>query len=291
MSDGEKSPPLFYCPDREGVKSTWNLWEQATIKSRKENDMENMENLVVNTAENTENTAEQTAAPKMYSQEEVDAIIGKRVARTKAKIEKDYQRKYGDLESVLKAGTGKESVEEMTDTFKNFYAAKGIKMPEKPNYSDKDIEVLAKAEADDIIRLGFDEVVDEVDRLTRKGAANMTAREKAVFKTLAEHRQNAERVNELSAIGVTEDVSNSEAFKTFSKKFNPNTPVREIYDLYAKTQPKKEIKTMGSMKNSTVADSGVKEFYSRDEALRFTKNDFDKNPALYDAVRKSMLKW
>lgn len=251
--------------------------------------MENMENLVVNTTENTENTAEQT--PKMFTQDEVNDIVGKAKARTKAKIEKDYQRKYGDLESVLKAGTGKESVEEMTDTFKNFYAAKGIKMPEKPNYSDKDIEVLAKAEADEIIRMGFEDVVDEVDRLTRKGAANMTAREKAVFKTLAEHRQKAERMNELSAIGVTEDISGSEEFKVFANKFNSNTPIREIYDLYTKTQPKKEIKTMGSMKNSTATDSGVKDFYTRDEALRFTRKDFDKNPALFAAVQKSMLKW
>lgn len=254
--------------------------------------MEENKNLVVEEiTENVEQTTEETATPKMYSQEEVDAIVGKRIARTKAKVEKEYQRKYGDLESVLKAGTGKESVEEMTDTFKNFYASKGIKMPQQPNYSDKDIEVLARAEADEIIRGGFEDVVEEVDRLTRKGVAKMTAREKAVFKTLAEHRQNAERVNELTKLGVTEDVSNSAEFREFASKFNSNTPIRDIYDIYAKTQPKKTIKTMGSMKNSNAADSGVKDFYTRDEALKFTKKDFDKNPALFAAVEKSMLKW
>ena len=112
-----------------------------------------------------------------------------------------------------------------------------------------------------------------------------------VFRVLAEHRQNAERSNELVKLGVGEDVYNSQEFRDFASKFNANTPIKDIYDIYNKTKPKKEIKTMGSMKNNTSADSGVKDFYTRDEALRFTKADFDKNPALYDAVVKSMAKW
>jgi hypothetical protein len=47
---------------------------------------------------------------------------------------------------------------------------------------------------------------------------------------------------------------------------------------------------MGSMKNTTKEDT-VKEFYTRDEALKFTKEDFDKNPALFKAVENSMYKW
>ena len=251
--------------------------------------MEENKNLVTNVTENAEQTAEET--PKTYTQEEVDAIVGKRIARTKAKIEKDYHRKYGDLESVLKAGTGKESVEEMTDTFLKFYASKGIKIPQKPSYTDKDIEVLARAEADEIIRGGFEDVVEEVDRLTQIGAANMTAREKAVFKVLAEHRQGAERRQELSKLGVTEDVIEGDDFKEFASKFNANTPIRDIYDIYAKTQPRKDIKPMGSLKNNSSRDSGVKEFYSVEEARRFTKKDFDNNPELYAAVERSMLQW
>ena len=247
--------------------------------------------ILVNQTENVETTTEEIPAPKTYTQDEVDAIVGKAKARTKAKIEKDYQRKYGSLEEVLKAGTGKEDVGEITDTFAKFYREKGIKIPEKPSYSAKDIEVLARAEADDIIRAGYEDVVEEVDRLASLGAANMTAREKAVFKVLAEHRQSAERGRELNKIGVTEDVYNSQEFKDFAGKFNANTPIKDIYDIYAKTIPKKEIKTMGSMKNHDSVDNGVKDFYSVDEARKFTKKDFDNNPALFAAVQKSMLKW
>ncbi len=234
---------------------------------------------------------EKVEAPKTYTQEEVDAIVGKRVARTKAKIEKENQRKYGDLMSVLQAGTGKETVEDVTDTFQKFYASKGVKMPQKPNYSAKDIEVLAKAEAEEFISAGYEDVVEEVDRLASIGVANMTDREKAVFKALAEHRQSAERGRELSKIGVTEDVYSSKEFSDFASKFNPNTPIADIYDIYAKTQPKKEHRTMGSMKNSDSGDSGVKDFYTPEEARRFTKKDYDSNPALFAAVEKSMLKW
>lgn len=253
--------------------------------------MEMNENFVEQT-ENVEQTTEETvvAQPKMFTQEEVNEIVGKSKARTRAKIEKEYQKKYGDLEAVLKAGTGKENVEEMTDTFKQFYQKKGIKIPERPEYSAADIKVLAKAEADEIIRSGYDEVVEEVDRLSNIGADNMTDREKAVFVALAEHRRSAERGRELSKIGVTEDVYNSQEFTDFAGKFNPNTPITDVYDIYRKTH-RKEYQTMGSMRNSESADSGVKDFYTRDEALKFTKKDFDKNPALFKAVEASMLKW
>ena len=256
--------------------------------------MNENENLVTEqVTENVEQTTEET--PKTYTEAEfnakLDEVLGKKLARREAKIRKEYDRKYGSLEEVLKAGTGKESVEEITDTFTEFYRGKGITLPEKPRYTEKDVEVLARADAADIINSGYEEVVEEVERLAELGVDNMTDREKAYFKVLAEHRQNTERQNELAKIGVTDDVYNSREFQDFAGKFSPKTPISEIFAIYNKTQPKKDIKPMGSMKNNTSNDSAVKDFYTRDEALQFTKSDFDKNPALYKAVRESMLKW
>lgn len=261
--------------------------------------MNENENLVLDDTENVETVTteettgeEQVETPvKTYTQEEVDEIVGKRLARNTAKIRKEYSKKYGDLENVLKAGTGKDNLVELTDTFRSFYEQKGIHIPSEPTYSGRDIEVLAKAEADDIINAGFEEVVEEVDRLAELGIENMSAREKQVFKELAEYRQNAERSNELSKLGVTEDVYNSKEFKDFASKFGTNTTITEIYEIYNKMQPKKEVRTMGSLKNNTTNDTGVKDFYTRDEALKFTKKDFDNNPELFKAVEKSMLKW
>jgi hypothetical protein len=255
--------------------------------------MENNENFVTEVTENVEQTTEET--PKMYTEAEfnskLDEVLGKKIARKEARIRKEYEKKYGELENVLRVGTGKESVEEMTDTFKGFYESKGIKFPEQPSYTDKDIEILARAEANEVIGMGFDEVVEEVDRLAELGAENMTAKDKAYFKVLAEHRQKHERQNELSKIGVTEDVFNSKDFQDFAKQFNSTTPITDIYNIYNKTLPKKDIKPMGSMTNKTSEDGTVKDFYTRDEALQFTKADFDKNPALFKAVEESMSKW
>lgn len=251
--------------------------------------MENIENVVTEQVTEVEQITEQPI--KTFTQEEVDEMVGKRLARREAKIRKEYDRKYGQLEEVLRAGTGKENVEEMTDTFRQFYQKKGIQFPQKPAYSDSDIEVLANAEAAEIIRGGFEEVVEEVDRLASLGVENMTPREKKVFKALAEHRQNTERGKALSQMGVTQEEYSSREFQDFARKFSSTTPITEVFDIYRKTQPKKEIKTMGSMKNTDSTDNGVKDFYTPEEARRFTKADFDKDPALFSAVQKSMLKW
>jgi hypothetical protein len=246
-------------------------------------------------AENVEVTTEET--PKTYSQEEfeaelnirlnqkLDEVLPKKLARREAKIRKEIEREYGELETVLRAGTGKESVKEIKDTFKDFYQKKGIQIPEKPNYSDRDIEVLARAEAQDIIGYGFDEVVDEVERLAQIGAANMDKREKALFKALAEYRQSVERNNELSKLGVTEDVYNSKEFSEFASKFNSNVSVSEIYDIYKQKQPKKDIKPMGSMRQTQ--GEKVKEYYSPEEIEKLSASDL-KNPKIWDAVRRSM---
>ena len=262
--------------------------------------MDNNTILATEVAENVEQTTEETGKeveqiatpePKTYTQEEVDEIVGNRLARNTAKIRKEYDKKYGELERVLKAGTGKEDVAEMTDTFTKFYESKGIQIPKEPNYSSRDIEVLAKAEAGDIINSGLDDVKEELDRLADLGYDNMNAREKAIFKELAEYHKTAEQSKELSKLGVSEDVYTSKEFKDFASQFNSNTPITKIYEIYNKMQPRKEVRTAGSMKNATQTDTGVKDFYSYDEAMKFTKADFDKNPALFKAVEQSMTKW
>ena len=113
---------------------------------------------------------------KTFTQSEVDAMVKEKldrllpgkIARTKAKIQKEYDSKYGELLDTLRAGTGKESVEEITDTFKGHYVRNGIKLPEKPTYSARDIEVLARAEAEDIIEGGEDEVAEELKQPRRE---------------------------------------------------------------------------------------------------------------------------
>jgi hypothetical protein len=257
--------------------------------------MENNENLVTEevVAENVEQTTEETqAVEKTYTQAEVDDIVGKAKYRAKAQVKKDYDRKYGNLKSVLKAGTGIDDVEELTNTFKEHYAQRGVEFPTEPTYSKRDIEVLAKVDADEIIKAGFDEVIEEADRLNELGVEKMSERDKALFVALTNHIKSTETGRELSKIGVSEDVYNSKEFNDFASKFNSNTPIKEIWEIYNKTtQPKKEIKTMGSIKNNTAKDNELKDFYTPEEAMRFTVKDFDDNPRLLAIVEESMKKW
>ena len=265
--------------------------------------MENNEELVTTVTENVELPTEEVVtgveevveAPKTYTEEElnarVDELLAKKIARKEARIRKEYDKKYGKLESVLKAGTGEDDLNKLTDTFTDFYTKKGIQLPTEPTYSESDMKVLANAEAQSIIDAGYDEVVDEVDSLAELGVDNMTSRQKLVFTKLAEYRKAEEERRDLAKIGVSASALEDNEFKEFAAKLNPSMTTKEKYEMYTQFKPKPKVETMGSMKNTTSNDTGVKDFYTRDEALKFTQKDFDKNPALYKAVTESMLKW
>lgn len=268
--------------------------------------MEQNENLVIEeVTENVEGTTteetvteEVTEPAKVYSEEEfqqkLTEVLDIKAGREKYKLQKANERTYGELMNVLKAGTGLETVEEMTKAFADYYRSKGRDIPQHniPVYSDKEAEVLAAAEADEIIRAGYEEVIEEADRLKNIGAKNMNAKERSLFLKLTDHIKSTEDGKSLAKIGVHKDVYESDEFKAFASKFaGSRTPITEIYEIYNQTKPKKEIKTMGSMQ-STAADTGkVKDFYTREEALKFTREDYKKTPGLLEAVENSMRKW
>lgn len=265
--------------------------------------MYNEENLVIET-ENTETQAvEETVGEtvaeetvKTYTQEEFDAAMQKRIARHEAKLRKEFEEKYSpyrEMEDVLNAGLGTSNVTEATGKMRSFYESKGVEIPKRqtPAYSDEDIEVLANHEAQKIIDYGFDAVIEEVDSLAKKGLENMTPKDKLVFNQLVKHRQAEQDRKDLAKIGVSEEALNDAEFIEFAADLNPKLSTREKYEKYLKYKPKPQIETIGSMKQTGIKDEGVKDFYTREEALKFTKADFDKNPALFKAVEKSMLKW
>jgi hypothetical protein len=261
-----------------------------------EENMENMEDLKLENSEKeaaVENAAEREAPPaKTYTQEEVDQIVGKKKAMERARIQKQTDRDYGELLGVLRAGTGKNTVNEITDTFRNYYEKNNVPVP-KPTaeaHSDKDLEVLAKADAEEIIQGGYDEVVDEMDRLMKIGTDKMTAREKAVFRALAANRSGADRAKELDKIGASKEVYNSREYKDFAKQFRDDVPAAKVYETYQKTRTK-SYETHGSMKNTASSDTLVKDFYTPDEARRFTQKDIASNPDLYKALVNSRKKW
>ena len=246
-----------------------------------------------------QNDGTTTEQPKLYTEEELEAIKTtiKLNAKKNAerKIRKEYEQKYSadlELANVVRQGIGEDDAQVAVNKMSNFYKQNGVDIqPFQRSLSQRDEEVLAEYEANDIISSGYDELVEEVDRLAAIGVANMTPREKLVFSKLASERTKQEALKDLASIGVNKEVLEDKDFMDFSSKLNPDLSVKEKYEMYSKFKPKPKVEQIGSMKGTTVKDDGVKDFYSYEESLKFTKADFDKNPKLFEAVEKSMQRW
>lgn len=244
-------------------------------------------------------TTETEGSEKLYSQADFDKMVNdrinellpKKLERAKSKMQREYTERYGRLETTLKAGlqaTGAnvESVEDITNTFNDFYKSKGVNIPEQAQYSEHDLKLLANAEANEIISSGYDDLVEEVDRLAEIGADNMTPRERIVFQKLAEERMKQDSIKELAKIGISPEVLNNSEFKEFANKLNPSLSAKEKYEMYKQLNPKKEVEQIGSMKNNNVTKE-VKSYYTPEEISKLTVEDLD-NPVVWEAVRKSM---
>lgn len=274
--------------------------------------LEDNENVVLEGTENVDEQATETLVDgssvattteqveeKLYTQADIDRLVNAKVdellprklERAKSKLQREYQERYGRTETVLNAGLGTTNIDDATKKLSDFYKSKGINIPDEPRYSEADLKVLANAEANEIINSSYEDLVEEVDRLADKGIDKMTAREKLVFTKLAEERQRQESIKDLASIGVKPEALSDSEFVEFANKLNPSLSAKEKYEMYLKIKPKPKVETIGSMKGATSKDNGVKDFYTYEESLKFTKADFDRNPELYKAVEKSMQKW
>ena len=239
----------------------------------------------------TEEVAEPETKPegKTYTQEQFNEAMSRRLGRERANFEKEVERKYGRIERVLRAGTGKEDLDEIAQDLENLYGTENMNPTTgEDNLSDQDLQILAGHTAKEIIADGPEVVEQELERL--RSAQNLTKREEALKAQLEQHLEAVRKEAELEKAGIPADVAASPEFQAFAKKFAADTPLSEVYSLYPQKPPAKEINTMGSM-SSSYKDTGVKDFYTPEEARKFTKADFDKNPAIWKAVNDSMTKW
>jgi len=243
------------------------------------------EELVEGSAEPT--TEEVSEPVKTYTDAEVDEIVKKKLFRQEQKLNREFNKQlesYKRAEEVLNAGLGTSNIEEATDNLTNFYKEKGINVPEyHENYNEFDMEAGAEKEAQSIIDLGYEDIVDETNRLASIGLDNMSKRDKIIFQKLSDEREKLESEREIASLGVSKEELESDDFKAFSNKY-PSLSLKDKYDLYSQLKPKKNTNIMGSMKGG--ATSQVKEYYSPEEISRLTEEDLD-NPQVWEAVRRS----
>lgn len=253
---------------------------------------ENMDETIEETEE-VEEVEEPNEPEKLYTEEEfnarIDDIVSKRLARQERKLTKDFKdklAKYEQLERVVNAGLGTSSIDEATENLSSYYAEQGVEIPSASHeYNDEDTKILAEYEAGKIKNLGLEEVDEELERLSQIG--DMSTRDRLIFNDLLAYKKAEEGRHQLQELGVTDEVIESKEFKTFASRFKAETPMTEIYELFASTNRKPPAK-IGSLKNGATED--VKQEYTPEEVDRLTEKDFD-NPKVMEAVRRSMLRW
>jgi len=264
-------------------------------------DLEEVIDEVDETGASEEVIENQETDTKTYSEEEVEAIKAqmkednqkawnKRWGREKSKMERDYAEK-DELINLLKKQTGKDNVADLLDYS---YEQYGV---EKPSISNsKDEEILGKYDAKEILELDDETIEEEANRL--EGISNRSAREQATFMELENYlttkKENEKRKKEIEDAGIDEEVYNNQDFKDFMSKFNKDTSVKDIFDLYSKTHEMYKAKpfSAGSAKGTNKKDlNEVKDFYTYEESLQYTREDFDKNPKLFEAIERSMTRW
>ena len=236
---------------------------------------------------------------KTYTEEDLEKIVNERIntilpnkiERERRKIDREYRdklSKYEETESILSAGLEKKDIDDINSELRTFYKNQGIDIPAqtKPSYSDEDEKDLGESDANKVIKLGFDEMQEEANRLADIGTEKMTVREKAMFNVLAKELTNQKNKRELAKIGVREEILEDFNFRQFSNQFNSNVPIQKVYEMYSKINNEKpNYENPGSMKG--VKKPGIKEYYSPEEIERLTDEELD-NPKVWAAVRRSM---
>lgn len=224
-------------------------------------------------------------------QEEFSEMMKARLDRKDREFQKELS-KYKDTENVLKSTLGANNTEEVNKKLREYYEAEGIKLPEvyKPGLSSREIEVLAKADAQDFINEGYDSMLNEANRLASKEYKNLNERERIIFNTLAEALTEENTKRDLLKIGAKEELLSNKDFIDFKSKFNSKTPIGDIYNLFLKTQDSKsKPAAIGSMKDTT-AQKETKDFYSPKDVENLTDDEWAK-PGVWEKALASIKKW
>ena len=245
--------------------------------------------------ETVEETKEEHPKGRFMTDEEIDNLVMKKVNRRMAKLEAQKEKDlsvYKDTENVLKSALGANDIDEANKKLREYYTAEGVKLPEvyKPGLTSREIEVLAKADAQDFIDDGYESMLNEANRLAAKEYKNLNERERIVFNTLAERLTQEDNKRNLLKLGATEDVLNDKKFIDFKNQFNSKTPIGDIYNYYLKIQDNKtKPVAMGSMKD-TVAQKETKDFYSPTDVKNLSDTDWNK-PGVWEKALASIKKW
>lgn len=267
---------------------------------------ENLEEVNISTSED-EKQVQENVEEAEQSSEDIEKLVEERANKLfEEKVEERLVRdrinrerkqnkelaKYRQLENVIKAGLGVDNLDDAISKTSDFYKEQGITIPDfKDVYSERDEKILAKADAQEIIELGKNEMEAEANRIASIPEAKRTIREKTIFDTLCKELISLKDVEELSSKGYKTDVLDTKEFSDFRNQFNVNTSISTIYEMYNKMhgQVVEQPRSPGSAKSTTTVKQ-IKDYYSPEDFDKLTDEDL-RNPKIMEIVDKSRLQW
>ena len=270
---------------------------------------QNLEEVNIGTSEDGEQVQETTEEVVTPSQEDIEKMIEERAnKRTQEQIEQRLIRdrinrerkqnqemaKYRQLESIMKAGLGVETLDEAINKSSEFYKGQGVNIPvykEESSLSERDEKILAEADAREIISFGKQEMETEANRIASIPENKRTLREKTVFNELCKELINLRDIDNLKSKGYETDLLNEKKFVDFRNQFNVSTPIETIVKMYKQINKLnvEQPKSPGSAKSSAGIKQ-IKDYYSPEDFDKLTDEDL-RNPKIMEIVDKSRLQW
>ena len=270
---------------------------------------QNLEEVNIGTSGDGEQVQETTEEVVTPSQEDIEKMIEERAnKRTQEQIEQRLIRdrinrerkqnqelaKYRQLESIMKAGLGVETLDEAINKSSEFYKGQGVNIPiykEESSLSERDEKILAEADAREIISFGKQEMETEANRIASIPENKRTLREKTVFNALCKELINLRDVDTLKSKGYEIDLLNEKKFIEFRNQFNVNTPIETIVGMYKQVNNLnvEQPKSPGSAKSSTGIKQ-IKDYYSPEDFDKLPDDELN-NPKIMEIVDKSRLQW
>lgn len=282
------------------------LDNELVVDDVPETSEENLEEVQVNASQDDEQVQENVEETEQSS-EDIQKLVEERANKLfEEKVEERLVRdrinrerkqnkelaKYRQLENVIKAGLGVDNLDDAISRTSEFYKEQGVTIPEfKDLYSERDEKILAKADAQEIIELGKEEMEAEANRIASIPEAKRSLREKTIFNTLCKELISLRDVDELKSKGYKTDILQTKEFSDFRNQFNVNTSISKIVEMYNKMngQVVEQPRSPGSAKSTTTVKQ-IKDYYSPEDFDKLTDEDL-RNPKIMEIVDKSRLQW
>lgn len=266
------------------------------MENEKDVDLEEVNG--VDASENEVETSGEQETTKTYSQEELDEMLEEQRKKINKANQDAWNRRWGHEKSKMESENAKKDelikllseqtkADSVDDLLKNAYEQYGVERPSTNNTRDE--ERLGKLDAQELLELDDEIIEEEAERLSQM---KRSVREEAIFmelgKYLTDKKEQAKRKKEIEESGIEEEVYNQAEFQDFMKKFNKETSLAEIVDLYSKT------KAPAEKKEKPFSGGSLKDNKKKGESKYFTKEEFDaltakdlKDPLIYEKAMRS----